>query len=63
MVKFPFDPGHEEIDDALLPCSRDSDPTRNLRGPLRPLRGSRFALRQPDACGAGAFPLCEAAVA
>ena len=21
----------------------------------RPLRGSRFALRQPDACGAGAF--------
>ena len=22
-------------------------------GPLRPLRGSRFALRQPDACGAG----------
>ena len=25
------------------------------RGPLRPLRGSHFVLRQPDAYGAGAF--------
>ncbi len=28
-----------------------------LRVPLRPLRGSGFALGQPDAFGAGAFPL------
>ena len=27
------------------------------RVPLRPLRGSGFALGQPDAFGAGAFPL------
>ena len=32
-------------------------------GALRLLRSSRFALTQPDAIGAGAFPLCEAVAA
>jgi len=31
-------------------------PATRMLGPLRPLWGSRFALRQPDAFGAGEYP-------
>ena len=48
---------------AVTPPGGNRDPARHFRGPLRPLRGSRFALTQPDAFGAGAFPLREAVAA
>ena len=45
--------GHERV--IANPSGFIAPPTR-MFGPLRPLRGSRFALRQPDACGAGEYP-------
>jgi len=42
---------------AAPPTLRVSSPRRSRKlGPLRPLRGSRYALRQPDAFGAGEYP-------